>query len=139
MHEHSTRTTNRWQANSRSEPNLLQVHGLLRSDRLTLRVITLVAEPLPSELPGLQFGQLLVILPDHLAKLRERPFHVFLAIHDPVEMGAIGFRPSGEPSRWHNPNTGNAGAITPTRTDRSAGGIYCREYQLTVTAGGRTE
>ena len=36
-------------------------------------------------------------------------------------------RPSGVPSRWHNPNTGNAGAITPTRTDRSAGGIYCRE------------
>ena len=48
-------------------------------------------------------------------------------------------RPSGVPSRWHNPNTGNAGAITPTHTDRSAGGIYCREYQLTVTAGGRTE
>ena len=36
-------------------------------------------------------------------------------------------RPSGVPSRWHNPNTGNAGAITPTHTDRSACGIYCRE------------
>ena len=36
-------------------------------------------------------------------------------------------RPSGVPSRWHNPNTGNAGAITPTRTYRSACGIYCRE------------
>ena len=33
-------------------------------------------------------------------------------------------RPSGVPSRWHNPNTGNAGAITPTRTYRSPGGIY---------------
>ncbi len=47
-------------------------------------------------------------------------------------------RPSGVPSRWRNPNTGNAGATTPTRTDRSVGGIYCREYQLTVTAGGRS-
>ena len=36
-------------------------------------------------------------------------------------------RPSGAPSGWRNPNTGNAGATTPTRTDRSAGGIYCRE------------
>ena len=36
-------------------------------------------------------------------------------------------RPSGVPSRWHNPNTGNAGAITPTRTYRSPGGIYRRE------------
>ena len=52
---------------------------------------------------------------------------------------ALETRPSGVSSRWRNPNTGNAGAITPTRTDRSAGGIYCREYQLTVTAGGRTE
>ena len=47
-------------------------------------------------------------------------------------------RPSGVPSRWHNPNTGNAGATVPPRTYRSAGGLYCREYQLTVTAGGRT-
>ena len=42
------------------------------------------------------------------------------------------------PLRWRNRNTGNVGAITPTRTDRSAAGIYCREYQLTVTASGRT-
>ena len=47
-------------------------------------------------------------------------------------------RPSGVPSRWRNPNTSNAGAITPTRTYRSVAGIYCREYHLTVTAGRRT-
>ena len=47
-------------------------------------------------------------------------------------------RPSGVPSRCRNPETGNAGAITPTRTYRSAAGIYCREYQLTVTADGCT-
>ena len=55
-----------------------------------------------------------------------------------TRQAALETRPSGVPSRWHNPSTGNAGAITPTRTDRSAAGIYCREYQLTVTAGGRT-
>ena len=55
-----------------------------------------------------------------------------------TRQAALETRPSGVPSRWHNPSTGNAGAITPTRTNRSAAGIYCREYQLTVTAGGRT-
>ena len=30
-------------------------------------------------------------------------------------------RPSGVPSRWRNPSTGNAGTITPTRTYKSAG------------------
>ena len=54
-----------------------------------------------------------------------------------ARQAALETRPSGAPSRWHNPSTGNAGAITPARTYRSAGGIYCREYQLTVTAGGR--
>ena len=43
--------------------------------------------------------------------------------------------PSG--ARWRNRNTGNTGRITPTRTCRSADGIYCQGYQLTVTPGGR--
>ena len=43
------------------------------------------------QLARLPFGQLLVIIPDRLAKRRERPFHAFLAVHDPVKMGAIGF------------------------------------------------
>ena len=47
-----------------------------------------------------------------------------------ARQAALETRQSGVPSRWHNPNTGNAGAITPTRTDRSAGGIYCRESLL---------
>ena len=55
-----------------------------------------------------------------------------------TRQAALETRPSRAPSRWHNPDTGNAGAITPARTYRSASGIYCREYQLTVTAGGRT-
>ena len=56
-----------------------------------------------------------------------------------TQQAALETGPSVVPSRWHNPNTGNAGAITPTRTDRSASGIYCREYQLTVTGDGRPE
>ena len=55
-----------------------------------------------------------------------------------TQQSALETGPSVVPLRWRNRNTGNVGAITPTRTDRSAAGIYCREYQLTVTAGGRT-
>ena len=47
-----------------------------------------------------------------------------------ARQAALETRQSGVPLRWRNPNTGNAGATTPTRTDRSAGGIYCTEYQL---------
>jgi surface antigen len=46
--------------------------------------------------------------------------------------------PSGHATTWRNPDSGNYGTITPTRTyqveDR-----YCREYQQTVTVGGRSE
>ena len=55
-----------------------------------------------------------------------------------TQQAALETGPSVVPLRWRNRNTGNVGAITPTHTDRSAAGIYCREYQLTVTAGGRT-
>ena len=38
-----------------------------------------------------------------------------------TRQAALETRPSGVPSRWHNPSTGNAGAITPIRTYKSAG------------------
>ena len=43
------------------------------------------------QLARLPFGQLLVIIPDRLAKRRERPYHVGPGFHDPVKMGAICF------------------------------------------------
>ena len=55
-----------------------------------------------------------------------------------TRQAALETRPSGVPLRLRNPETGNAGTITPTRTYRSTHGINCREYQFTVTAGGRT-
>ena len=38
-----------------------------------------------------------------------------------TRQAALETRPSEVPSRWHNPSTGNAGDITPTRTYKSAG------------------
>lgn len=46
---------------------------------------------------------------------------------------------TGTTSRWQNPDSGNSGAITPTRTYQNSGGQYCREFTQTVMIGGRNE
>jgi surface antigen len=43
---------------------------------------------------------------------------------------------TGQASVWRNPDSGNSGSITPTRTYQLANGQYCREYRQTVTIGG---
>jgi surface antigen len=43
---------------------------------------------------------------------------------------------SGQASVWQNPDSGNSGSITPTRTYQLANGQYCREYHQTITVGG---
>ena len=47
--------------------------------------------------------------------------------------------PVGETITWNNPNTGHSGTYTPTKDGYSASGRYCREYQQTVTVGGKDE
>lgn len=47
--------------------------------------------------------------------------------------------PSGQATGWKNPDSGNSGTYTPTRTYETAGGRYCREYQQTVNVGGQTQ
>jgi surface antigen len=42
---------------------------------------------------------------------------------------------TGQASSWKNPDTGNSGSITPTKTYQAASGQYCREYQQTITVG----
>lgn len=42
---------------------------------------------------------------------------------------------SGQPSAWNNPDSGNHGSITPTRTYQLATGQYCREYRQDVWIG----
>ena len=48
--------------------------------------------------------------------------------------------PIGETIAWSNPDSGNSGTVTPVRdgTERESG-AYCREFQQTVTVGGRSE
>ena len=46
---------------------------------------------------------------------------------------------SGETSSWVNPDSGNSGGVTPQRTYKNTSGAYCREFQQTITVGGKTE
>jgi surface antigen len=47
--------------------------------------------------------------------------------------------PIGSDIDWNNPESGNYGTITPVRDGTSASGQYCREFQQTITIGGRRE
>ncbi len=47
--------------------------------------------------------------------------------------------PSGQASTWYNPDTGNSGSYVPEPAQQNENGQYCREYQQTVTIGGKTE
>ncbi len=47
--------------------------------------------------------------------------------------------PSGTTTAWHNPDSDNSGTITPGDGYRAPDGAYCREFQQTVTIGGRRE
>lgn len=45
--------------------------------------------------------------------------------------------PSGQSTAWSNPDSGNHGTITPSRTFQSGNNEYCREFQQTVVIGGQ--
>ncbi len=49
---------------------------------------------------------------------------------------------SGVATQWVNPDTGNRGTITPRpayKVNRGTTKTYCREFQQTITVGGKTE
>ena len=47
--------------------------------------------------------------------------------------------PIGQQITWNNPNSGNSGSITPVRDGNDIQGRYCREFQQTVSIGGKLE
>ena len=48
--------------------------------------------------------------------------------------------PIGQPITWNNPDNGHYGSVTPVRDgNNNQTGEYCREFQQTVTIGGRAE
>lgn len=56
-----------------------------------------------------------------------------------AQQAAFEYSPSGQPSSWHNPDSGNSGSYTPQPAVQNNDGQYCREYQQTVVIGGKSE
>ena len=46
---------------------------------------------------------------------------------------------AGTTVAWQNPDIGHSGAVTPSRTYQTTSGTYCREYQQSMTMGGKPE
>lgn len=46
---------------------------------------------------------------------------------------------SNKTSTWRNPDSGNAGTITPVKTYQTPEGRYCREYTQTVVIAGEEQ
>jgi surface antigen len=51
---------------------------------------------------------------------------------------ALESQPTGYTSSWRNPNSGNYGTVTPTRT-YVRGGTDCRDYEQTIYVQGRPQ
>ncbi len=53
--------------------------------------------------------------------------------------GALEGTTTGTVSRWINPDSGNSGTVTPTRTFQNQSGQYCREFSQTIVVGGQKQ
>ena len=61
-----------------------------------------------------------------------------MAYYNQTSQNALETGRTGTQASWRNPDSGNSGTITPTRT-YEANGTYCREYTQTINVGGRME
>jgi surface antigen len=52
---------------------------------------------------------------------------------------ALERQPSGTAVAWKNPDSGNFGTVTPKPVYQDNRGQYCREFNQSVTVGGKTE
>lgn len=63
-----------------------------------------------------------------------------LAYAERTSQSALETAPAGKPVAWNNPDSGNSGTITPTRTYQQVDtGLYCREYNQKINVGGKTQ
>lgn len=59
--------------------------------------------------------------------------------HIQTSQHALETAPVGQPMTWRNPDSGNSGSVTPTRTYQQADGSYCREYRQTIVVNGKSQ
>ena len=60
-----------------------------------------------------------------------------MAYYNRSSQQALETAPVNTPVTWTNPDSGNSGTITPTRTFQTNDGAYCREYTQTIVVGGK--
>jgi len=59
--------------------------------------------------------------------------------HNDTAQSALETQASGYTSEWMNPDTGHSGTVTPVETYERADGVYCRNFEQTITVDGSTE
>ena len=59
--------------------------------------------------------------------------------HGATAQNALEYERTGTTASWNNPDSGNAGTITPTRTYQRSDGQYCREFTQTISVEGDLE
>ena len=52
---------------------------------------------------------------------------------------ALEYSRSNSSTTWSNPDTGNAGTITPTRTFQMVDGSFCRQFSSMIEVAGKSE
>jgi surface antigen len=82
---------------------------------------------------GVALGGLLGAMTGNLLDSRDR------RIAAQAAQQAFENQPTGSPLPWKNPDTGNHGTYTPTRTFQRPSGQYCREFQQEIVVGGQRQ
>ena len=59
--------------------------------------------------------------------------------HDDTAQSALETHRTGSTSQWTNPDTGHSGTVTPVETYQRADGVYCRDFEQTISVEGETE
>jgi surface antigen len=59
--------------------------------------------------------------------------------HEQTAQHALETAKSGTTKRWHNPDSGHAGTVTPLNVSQVGDDRYCREYRQSIIVGDRVE
>ena len=62
-----------------------------------------------------------------------------MAYHNGTAQSALETQRTGSTSQWVNPDTGHSGSVTPVETYQRADGVYCRDFEQSISVDGETE
>lgn len=62
-----------------------------------------------------------------------------LEYHNGTAQNALETHRTGSTSEWVNPDSGHSGTVTPIQTYQRSDGVYCRDFEQTITVDGETE